>query len=108
VARDKAARVARYLTGTTNITNITPEAGTRTINMGRTQYKVRFSTARSHNRTMEMLGSLRGEPSGTFAISTFGAETTEDFIVSMTLETFAPLLEAHYQSAVLPRLQRGE
>lgn len=108
VLSTKAASAARFLASRAGIIGVTHERGTQRILMGRTPYRVLISTARSHNRTQELLAALRGHLRGSFIITTYGAERTEDFIVSMTLEEFAPLLEAHYNTVVLPRLKEGE
>lgn len=104
----KSASLARYIGSHTGIINVTPERGTGRINVGRTPYRMLLTTSRSHNKTLEAINDLRGSLKGWFVVKSYGAERTEDFIVSMTLETFAPLLEAHYRTVVLPRLQKGE
>jgi hypothetical protein len=104
----KSRSICRFIASRAGITQVTADKNEQRINMPSTPYRMRVTTARSHNKTMELLNDLRGDLRGEFLVGTYGAERTEDFIVSMTLETFAPLLEAHYENVVLPRVQRGE
>jgi hypothetical protein len=108
ILHTKASSLARYIGSHSGIINVTHERGSGRISMGRTPYRMLITTARSNNKAMENINSLRGTLKGWFVVKSYGAERTEDFIVSMTLETFAPLLEAHYNTVVLPRLQEGE
>lgn len=108
VLHTKSASLARFIGSRTGIINVTREKGTSRILMGRTPYRMTVTTSRSHNATLAALNDLRGPLRGEFVVKTYGAERTEDFIVCMTLETFAPLLEAHYNTVVLPRLKEGE
>jgi hypothetical protein len=104
----KSSSICRFLSSRAGITQVSADKYEQRIVMPRTPYRMLVTTARSHNKTMEMLNSLRSTLRGEFLVSTYGADRTEDFIVSMTLETFAPLLEAHYNTVVLPRVQKGE
>jgi hypothetical protein len=105
---NKSWALSRYITGKVGISNVTADKIKAVIHLGRTPYRMRLVTAKGHARTLESVADLRrGEPN-LFIVQSFGAERVEDFIVSMTLETFAPLLEAHYKATVLPRLQEGE
>lgn len=71
-------------------------------------YRLRLTSARSHNRTMENLKVMRDEPPFTFVVSTYGAETPQQYTVSMTAETFTLLLKEHYRNVVQPRERQGE
>ena len=71
-------------------------------------YTVQMTTQRSSARIWEAMGLLRREPPFTFHVATYGAESSGDFIVSMTAETFVRLLREHYKNEVQPRERQGE
>lgn len=107
VWRDKAKALQRLLVSVADMPTITVDPPNRTIALPY-PYRVTLVSARSTERVRQGLKSVQSQPPFAFVVSTFGAESSRTFTVSMTSETFAMLLKEHYKNVVRPREMEGE
>lgn len=71
-------------------------------------YRVHLTSQRSAAKVWDQMRALRQEPPFSFHVATYGADSSGDYLVSMTAETFVALLGAHYKNEVQPRERQGE
>lgn len=103
VRRDKVLAVARLLRAGSGITGLSSDG--RTIE-GPRPYEFTFFTGREWVPFMRSISDLPKTGTHMHVWYTTGAhDGPQDALVTMRLGEFLPLLEAHYNTVVLPRLK---
>jgi hypothetical protein len=104
--RDKVLAVARLLRAGSGITGIASDGSTIE---GPHPYGFTFFTGREQVPFMRSILSMPKTGTHMHVWYTTGAhQGPQDALVTMRLGEFLPLLEAHYNAEVLPRLKGGE